>query len=39
LLAIQGAIASYFSTVWTLAYREWTGLVRVAEPPLEPTVV
>jgi hypothetical protein len=26
LLAIQGAIASYFSTMWTLAWREWTGL-------------
>lgn len=26
LLLIQGAIAAYFSTVWTLAWREWTGL-------------
>ncbi len=26
LLAIRGAITSYFSTVWTLAWREWTGL-------------
>jgi len=26
LLLIQGAIASYFSTIWTLAWREWTGL-------------
>ena len=25
LLLIQGAIAAYFSTVWTLAWREWTG--------------
>jgi hypothetical protein len=25
LLAIKGAIASYFSTMWTLAWREWTG--------------
>jgi hypothetical protein len=25
-LFIQGAIAAYFSTVWTLAWREWTGL-------------
>jgi hypothetical protein len=23
---VQGAIAAYFSTVWTLAWREWTGL-------------
>jgi hypothetical protein len=26
LLLVQGAITSYFSTVWTLAWREWTGL-------------
>ena len=26
LLLVQGAIASYFSTLWTLAWREWTGL-------------
>jgi hypothetical protein len=26
LLAIQGTVASYFSTMWTLAWREWTGL-------------
>ena len=26
LLAIQGAITAYFSTVWTLAWREWTGM-------------
>jgi len=25
LLLVQGAIASYFSTLWTLAWREWTG--------------
>lgn len=25
LLAIRGTIASYFSTMWTLAWREWTG--------------
>ena len=24
LLLIQGAIAAYFSTLWTLAWREWT---------------
>ncbi|MCB0153680.1 MAG: hypothetical protein KDF65_02705 [Anaerolineae bacterium] len=26
LLLIQGTIAAYFSTVWTLAWREWTSL-------------
>ena len=26
LLLVQGAMASYFSTLWTLAWREWTGL-------------
>lgn len=25
LLLFQGAVAAYFSTVWTLAWREWTG--------------
>lgn len=25
-LLIQGAISAYFSTMWTLAWREWTGL-------------
>ena len=25
LLLVQGAMAAYFSTVWTLAWREWTG--------------
>jgi len=25
LLLVQGAIASYFSALWTLAWREWTG--------------
>jgi len=27
LLLVQGAIASYFSTLWTLAWREWTGSI------------
>jgi len=31
LLAIQGAITSYFSTMWTLAWREWTGMGHVGE--------
>jgi hypothetical protein len=26
LLLIRGGIATYFSTMWTLAWREWTGL-------------
>ncbi len=26
LLLIRGAVAAYFSTMWTLAWREWTGL-------------
>ncbi len=25
LLLVRGAIAAYFSTLWTLAWREWTG--------------
>jgi len=31
LLLIQGTIAAYFSTMWTLAWREWTA-APVAEP-------
>lgn len=31
LLLVQGAIATYFSTMWTLAWREWTGLGHVDE--------
>lgn len=30
LLVLQGAVTAYFSTVWTLAWREWTN-----EPPTE----
>lgn len=26
LLLVQGAVTSYFSTMWTLAWREWTGM-------------
>ena len=33
LLLIRGVIAAYFSTVWTLAWREWTGM---AAPPQLP---
>jgi hypothetical protein len=29
LLAIQGAVKAYFSTMWTLAWREWTGATAV----------
>ena len=36
LLLIQGAIAAYFSTVWTLAWREWTGAQPAAAPIIAP---
>jgi hypothetical protein len=32
LLLVQGAMAAYFSTVWTLAWREWTGSSLIGEP-------
>lgn len=32
-LIVQGAIAAYFSTLWTLAWREWTGLAGEAAQP------
>jgi hypothetical protein len=35
LLLIQGTIAAYFSTLWTLAWRRWTGVIAppvAAEP-------
>ncbi|MFO7742812.1 MAG: hypothetical protein R6X31_10925 [Anaerolineae bacterium] len=35
LLLVRGAIAAYFSTMWTLAWREWTGLGHTGE--LAPT--
>lgn len=35
LLLIRGAIAAYFSTMWTLAWREWTGLGHADETALE----
>jgi hypothetical protein len=40
LLLLRGAIAAYFSTMWTLAWREWTGLGHAAEttPELDPAV-
>jgi hypothetical protein len=31
LLLLRGAIAAYFSTMWTLAWREWTGLGHAVE--------
>lgn len=31
LLLIQGAIATYFSTMWTVAWRHWTGMGGPAE--------
>lgn len=33
LLVIRGAIAAYFSTMWTLAWREWTGMVAPPQLP------
>ncbi len=33
LLIVYGAVTTYFSTVWTLAWREWTGS-SPEEPPL-----
>lgn len=36
LLLIRGAIAAYFSSVWTLAWREWTGLGHAGEVELSP---
>jgi hypothetical protein len=32
LILIQGAIAAYFSTLWTLAWRQWTGQAVQATP-------
>jgi hypothetical protein len=37
LILIQGAIAAYFSTMWTLAWRTWTGLSDTGEPALTTT--
>jgi hypothetical protein len=37
LLLIQGAKVAYFSSVWTLAWREWTGLGHAGELSLEPS--
>lgn len=31
LIAIEGGIAAYFSTLWTLAWREWTGRPHAVE--------
>jgi hypothetical protein len=37
LILVQGAISAYFSTIWTLAWRRWTGSGPVAE--VSPTAV
>jgi hypothetical protein len=34
LILVQGAISAYFSTMWTLAWRNWTGLSDVGEPAI-----
>jgi hypothetical protein len=31
LLLVQGTSAAYFSTMWTLAWREWANETRAAE--------
>jgi hypothetical protein len=33
LILVQGTIAAYFSTMWTLAWRRWTGMGGVLEEP------
>ena len=33
LILVQGAIFAYFSTVWTLAWRRWTGLAPLSQEP------
>jgi hypothetical protein len=33
LIVLQGGIAAYFSTLWTLAWRDWTGLTGAAATP------
>jgi hypothetical protein len=35
-LAVDGTIESYFSTLWTLAWRQWTGRAPVMVPAGEP---
>jgi len=35
LLAVQGTASAFFSTAWTLAWREWTGLATGAAVSLE----
>ena len=34
LLLIQGGISAFFSTMWTLAWRNWTGLTSFESPAL-----
>ena len=34
ILLFQGVVMAYFSTMWTLAWKEWTGIAPVAEEPL-----
>ncbi len=31
LILVQGAISAYFSTMWTLAWRSWTGLSEIED--------
>ena len=34
IVLFQGAVTAYFSTMWTLAWREWTGEPRTADEPV-----
>jgi hypothetical protein len=37
MLALNGAIKAYLMTIWTLAWRDWTGRAKVGEPVVQPT--
>lgn len=36
MLALNGAIKAYLMTIWTLAWRDWTGRTRTGEPVAQP---
>lgn len=36
LWAVRGAVKAYFMTLWTVAWREWTGRTRTGEPGIQP---
>jgi hypothetical protein len=35
LLIVEGTIAAFFSALWTLAWREWTGMTAMAAVGVE----